>query len=121
MGIANGKWYCPECGWAAKGPCPQHPGSAVLMGTRWRPGKKNSRTRIWDDRVPGRRDAARRVTGGSKSKHYHQPVAAPQAVLELGGRDRTRLQTGAGWLRTEDPVTWAIHERVRRGRVRRKK
>lgn len=93
----------------------------MLLGTRWRPGKKTSRTRIWDDRTWGRRDAARRVTGGSKSKHYGPPRVAPQAVINLGGQDRVRTQTGAGWLGIEDPVTLAIHERARRGRVRRKR
>lgn len=47
MAPSNRKHYCTECGWAAKTVCPVHPGMSLDMGTRWRPGRKGSRERLW--------------------------------------------------------------------------
>lgn len=119
FGIVRQKYYCPVCGWAAKGICPRHPAETVPMGVMWRPGKKGSKTRLWDDRVHGRRQDARRVMGGSKSKHHGWVRTASDHVIALGGRDRLRQQTGAGFLRMGDPVTEAIHARPGSRRKRR--
>ena len=51
------KYYCAEHDWAAKGPCPRQHAPGAPAGARhssWRPGRKGSRTRLWDDRVARR-------------------------------------------------------------------
>lgn len=58
MGISRGKNYCPECDTVRKGPGahgkPNCPGTFEYMGKSWRPGKKGTRTRMWNDRVARR-------------------------------------------------------------------
>ena len=55
------KYYCAVHDWAAKGPCPRQHDDAMttyLVHHSWRPGKKNTKTRIWDRRqTRGRVDA----------------------------------------------------------------
>lgn len=51
------KYYCREDNRVAQGACPRtcpycrQP--MTFMGDRWRPGRKNSRTRMWDPRQAG--------------------------------------------------------------------
>jgi hypothetical protein len=94
MGVSNPKYFCTECQWAAKGPCPQHPGSSLMMGKNWRPGRKGTRTRLWDNRRRGFRP--------------------PPGLVVLGAKDFSHNGTSLnlfGW--HDDPVREAI--RVRAG------
>src|SRR6266581_1746433 len=117
MMVSNGKYYCKTCGWAAKTACPIQGHESVAMGTVWRPGRKGSKTRLWDDRVWGRRADARRQWRQWRYRGYGPPRTAPDLVVKLGGRDRLRAQTGAGWMRMGDPVTEAIRDRALKGKT----
>lgn len=54
MSISRGKSYCPECDTVRKGPGAHGkadcPGQFEYMGTRWRPGRKGSRDRMYSSR-----------------------------------------------------------------------
>jgi len=73
---SNRKWYCPECGWAAKGPCPLHP--SLDMGTRWRPGRKGSKERLWSLRSSRNRQMP------PAKKRYHVYYGVPKYIRDLG-------------------------------------
>jgi hypothetical protein len=51
---ARRKFYCPPCDEAAKAQgaaaCPRCGTAMRDMGTRWRPGRRGTRTRLWDRR-----------------------------------------------------------------------
>lgn len=55
---ATSKYYCREDDHVAQGKCtltcPFCGQPMESMGTRWRPGRKGSRTRMWDRRQAGR-------------------------------------------------------------------
>jgi hypothetical protein len=118
----NVKWYCIECGWAAKGRCPRHPGKSLSMGKRWRPGKKGRKTRLWDNRVhgsvtaepPAIRHGAWPSPYGSAPFSPSRPV--PRGLIALGARDFSRngVDSAAGFSRSADPVRRAISEKSRK-------
>jgi hypothetical protein len=113
MGISNGKWYCIECGWAAKSRCPRHPSSSLSMGTHWRPGKKGKRTRLWDNRVHGSQVTPPLTVrlGGWPSQYrngtgpFMTKAMPPPGLVYLGAVDFSR-QNGHSWY--TDPVLVAI-------------
>jgi len=92
-GIANPKYYCQECGWAAKGPCPRHPGMNVMMGTKWRPGKKGKKTRLWDNRVHGSQTPGEPgklppfTPRGYHSRPFRALTSPSPFLKELGAKD----------------------------------
>lgn len=61
MPPSNGKYVCTNCDFVWKGrggTCPggkacREAGYVKSMGTKWRPGRKGSRTRMWDRRQAG--------------------------------------------------------------------
>lgn len=87
--LRKDKFYCPEDDWAAKGryqmTCPYCRQPMKFMGTVWRPGKKGSRTRVWDERVPRHRQEAARLN--SRGDRYR-----PRHWVSWSG-------TSAGWVR----------------------
>lgn len=106
MGVSNPKHLCTECGWAAKGPCPQHPGSSLNMGKDWRPGKKGRRTRLWDNRVHGS------VTAPPPAKWWYRAYSPmghashpPEGLMALGATDFSHSPSSLLW---NDPVQVAI-------------
>lgn len=102
----NVKYLCTECGWAAKGPCPQHPAASFNMGKNWRPGKKGKRTRLWNNRVHGSVTAAPgRNAWGWPTRELHHP---PDGMLILGATDFSHDQSESPW---NDPVRVAIRDR----------
>lgn len=118
------KRLCLDCNWAAKGPCPRHPGRSLYMGSKWRPGKKDSKTRLWDNRIHGsvtvsppanRLDAwpkfHRRSTGP-----FNAPASPPTGLLTLGAVNFSRGgDDGTGsWDRSGDPARRAIAEKNRK-------
>lgn len=78
MAPGNRKHYCTECGWAAKTACPVHPGMSMDMGTRWRPGKKGSRERLWSLRSTRNRQMP------PAKRRYHAWYGVPKFIQELG-------------------------------------
>jgi len=112
----NPKYLCTRCQWAAKGPCPQHPGSSLMMGKNWRPGRKGRRTRLWDNRVHGSQAVPPPVVrlGGWPSPHrdgtgpFRVAGSPPPGIVALGATDFSRGQGSSSW---NDPVRAAIRAR----------
>lgn len=77
MFIGNATWWCQGCDTTARGPCYQFPrcplcrAGMVRMGTKWCPGRKESRKRAWDDRR-ARRAAQRKNRTDSPQWSYLQ-------------------------------------------------
>lgn len=115
MGVSNPKYLCTECQWAAKGKCPQHPGSSLMMGKNWRPGRKGRRTRLWDNRVHGSQTVPPLTVrpGAWPSKYrdglgpFKTPHGPPPGLVYLGATDFSRTQGR----RYTDPVRQAIRAR----------
>jgi hypothetical protein len=117
------KHLCTECRWAAKGPCPRHPGKSLLMGSKWRPGKKGRKTRLWDNRVHGSIQPDQPMQyprmGARPSRYrygvtvFNVPASPPPGLLVLGATDFSRSgDDGTGsWNRSSDPVRRAIAEK----------
>ena len=65
FGLGRDKYYCVPCDYVAKAKhtpvCPTCRESMTWMGDKWRPGKKGTKTRLWDDRDPLRRQEAPRM------------------------------------------------------------
>jgi hypothetical protein len=107
----NVKWYCTECGWAAKGKCPRHPEHSLNMGKQWRPGKKGRKTRLWDNRVHGSvttpplgiRHGA--WPSAYNSVPYRDLGPVPPGLMALGATDFSR-SPGSNY--HTDPVQVAI-------------
>jgi hypothetical protein len=108
---SNPKYLCTECGWAAKGPCPQHPGQSLNMGKDWRPGRKGRRTRLWDNRVHGsqvpgeRAETFRRWQRGYGVHPFRDRAHPPEGLALLGAADFSHDPTSLLW---NDPVQVAI-------------
>jgi hypothetical protein len=115
----NVKWYCTECGWAAKGRCPRHPESSLNMGKQWRPGKKGRKTRLWDNRVHGSVAAAPPRSSQTSRRPLYQRAtpfkishSPPPGLILLGATDFSRAKPdGSSFWRDNDPVRRAIRER----------
>lgn len=113
MGVSNPKYLCTECGWAAKGACPQHPDSSLMMGKNWRPGKKGRRTRLWDNRVHGSQTVPPlTVRLGAWPSRYRDGTgpfrvagSPPPGLVILGATDFSHDPTDLAW---NDPVRVAI-------------
>jgi hypothetical protein len=100
---SRGKSYCRWCDLVMRGAgtCSYCGRAAVLMPKSWRPGRKGTRTRVWDVRVSRRR---------------RQHSGPPDAVRQLGVRGLPpRSQAVLSWY-VPDPVRQAI---VRRGLAQR--
>jgi hypothetical protein len=115
--VMNVKWYCPECGWAAKGRCPRHPSQCLSMGKEWRPGKKGRKTRLWDNRVHGSVVAQPLAIrhGAWPSPYNAAPFrtlgAVPPGLMMLGATDFSRSPGSNSHF---DPVRKAIREKNRK-------
>lgn len=96
------KSLCPACGWVGRGnlTCLRCEGSMVQMPRSWRPGRKGTRTRIWDVRAHRNRrqsnvpDVVRAlgVTGLPPRSRYWWGAPDPvhQAITARGQRQRSR-------------------------------
>lgn len=67
FGLGRDKYYCVPCDYVAKArhtpACPTCREPMTYMTDEWRPGRKGSRTRLWDERVPRHRKEAARLRG----------------------------------------------------------
>jgi len=120
------KRLCQDCHWAAKGPCPRHPGRSFYMGSRWRPGKKNSKMRLWDNRVHGSVQPIQPVPYPSRGAWpstyrygvtvFDVPGSPPLGLITLGATNFSRSgEDGTGnWDRSADPARRAIAEKSRK-------
>jgi hypothetical protein len=118
MGLQRQKYLCQDCLWAAKAPCPRHPGRSLAMGMQWRPGKKGKKTRLWDNRVHGSQTVtAPAVRRGAWPSAYRPggpfrvPFSPPRGLVHLGATDFSR-GVPRSWY--GDPVTMAIDSRNRK-------
>jgi hypothetical protein len=109
MGVSNPKYFCTECQWAAKGPCPQHPGSSLMMGKDWRPGKKGRRTRLWDNRNHGSQVPIRWNGPWRRRLYQAHPMPdrtpPPEGLVVLGATD---FSHDSSHLAYNDPVRVSI-------------
>lgn len=106
---SNTKYLCAECGWAAKGKCPQHPESCLKMGKKWRPGKRGRRTRLWDNRVHGSVTVSPMQSRWAwRSRPYAELPHPPRGLMVLGATDFSHDPTELAW---NDPVRVAIRNR----------
>jgi hypothetical protein len=105
-GITRYKSYCLPCDLVLRGAawCPRCGQPAIQMGRDWRPGRKGSRTRIWDPRVTWRRGSA-----------------VPRVVRQLGVRGTLPPPRTYWWSHPPDPVLAAIARRGQRQRSRRRR
>jgi hypothetical protein len=120
--VRRDKHFCLSCGWAAKGPCPRQGHESVRMGTQWRPGRKGSRTRLWDDRVSGDSQPApvelvRVARNVYRSVVRFPPGRKPDVTLTLTSHPG-REYSGGRW---PDPVLAAIRARHLHGKVSRRR
>ena len=74
-GLGRDKYYCVPCDYVAKAKhtpaCPTCREPMTYMTDEWRPGRKGSRTRLWDERVPQhRQDAARLRSRAYGTRHW---------------------------------------------------
>lgn len=55
--VSTSKAYCAPCDHVSQytSTCPRCHEPMQMMGTRWRPGRRGTRTRVWDKRVERRR------------------------------------------------------------------
>jgi hypothetical protein len=117
----NVKWYCTECGWAAKGKCPRHPEQSLDMGKQWRPGKKGRKTRLWDNRVHGSLPTEPlSVRHGAWPSQYtavpfNVPHATPPGLVALGATDFSHSPGANSYC---DPAREAIREKNQKPEVR---
>ena len=107
-GITRNKSYCRWCDLVARGAstCRQCGKPMIQMPRSWRPGRKGTRSRVWDVRVSRRR---------------RQPSGAPDAVRSLGVKGLPpRSQMVLSWW-VPDPVRADIARRglAQRARYRR--
>jgi len=110
-GIARNKSYCRWCDLVARGAgtCPQCGTPMLQMPRSWRPGRKGTRTRVWDVRVSRRR---------------RQHGDAPDVVRSLGVKGLPpRSQAVLSWwvpdLVHQDIIRRSLAQRARyrRGRA----
>lgn len=105
----NSKYLCTECGWAAKGECPRHPGASLNMGKHWRPGKKGRRTRLWDNRVHGSvtvpAETGRKGRRIWRARPFAERQHTPSGLIALGATDFSHDKSDLPW---NDPVRAAI-------------
>jgi hypothetical protein len=101
------KSYCPPCDLVHRGAmtCLRCGGDTVQMGTDWRPGRKGSRTRVWDTRVSARKRG--------------WPAYVPEPVRQLGVKGLPPRSAVTWW--SPDAVLRAIEARGRRQRSRRRR
>lgn len=110
----RGKYLCQVCQWAAKGPCPLHPGESLAMGKKWRPGKQGTKWRLWDNHVHGSGvEATARPPGwpGTLGAGYN----GRYVTLDMASFGAVDANRGATQSRYTDPVGLAIYSRTHRG------
>ncbi len=65
FGLGRDKYYCVPCDYVAKAKhtpaCPTCREPMTWMGDKWRPGKRGTKTRLWDDRDTLQRQEAARI------------------------------------------------------------
>jgi hypothetical protein len=97
---SRGKSYCRRCDLVMRGAgtCPHCGRAAAAMPKSWRPGRKGTRTRVWDVRVT----------------RSHYGYAVPDVVRAMGVKGLPPRQRF--WWGDPDPVRKAI---IRRGLAQR--